>query len=616
MCGIAFLHASTRHSEKRSLCITQALDDMAHRGPDDSRVIMEGPAICGHRRLSIIDLAASHQPMRSPDGRYVLTFNGEIYTYREIRETLARRWEFHTNGDTEVLLAGLALDGVDFISHLEGMWAFALWDTLDNTLLLCRDRMGKKPLYYTSHGDEFCCASELPALRHLSDRPWQEDAHSTADYLRYGYCLPGYTAYENIREVLPGHYLIWSARNREIIERPYWHLSVEQFAGTPVQAAKKLHETLITAIKRRMVADVEVGAFLSGGVDSSLVVGIVRQELGSPLKTFTIGFDEQAYDERQFARIIADTFGTDHYEEILGKWKEDDLEKLVLNHLGQPFADASLLPSALVSRVAARHVKVALSGDGGDELFSGYQRYQARMLLRWYTRLPQSLRNNLARLIRSLPEPMAHHSRSLLKKAHLFADLADRLTAESPYFAPLMFSPAWLQELAPDLVGLGHQPPNIPESTTPDDLQRMMLADACIYLPQDILVKVDRASMAQSLETRAPFLDRQVVELAFSLPRRWHRNGLAGKRMLHKTFSALLPASIWRRRKQGFGVPLHEWFRGGLGVKLNEFLADDPGPLRADFVRSLQKSHRCRNRDHGYRLWLIYVYLLWRIRLR
>ncbi len=592
--------------------MNRALECMAHRGPDDSRLIMEGPAICGHRRLSIIDLAASHQPMRSPDGRYLLTFNGEIYTYREIRSSLAGRWNFLTNGDTEVLLAGLMLEGVDFISQLEGMWSFALWDTLDETLLLCRDRMGKKPLYYASHEDEFCCASELPALRLLSDKPWHEDEHSTADYLRYGYCLPGFTVYENIREVLPGHYLKWSAKYGEIKERPYWSLSPEKFTGTPKQATEKLRETFITAVKRRLVADVEVGAFLSGGVDSSLVVGVVRQEIGSALKTFTIGFEEQSYDERKYARIVADIFGTDHYEEILGQWNENDLEKLILGHLGQPFADASLLPTALVSCVASRYVKVVLSGDGGDELFSGYQRYQARMMLRWYTRLPKFLRNNVARLIRSLPEPMDHHSRSLLKKAHLFADVADRLVAETPYFAPLMFSPAWLQELAPDTVGLGHQPPNIPEATTPDDLQRMMLADTCIYLPQDILVKVDRASMAQSLETRAPFLDREVVELAFSLPSQWHRNGFEGKRMLHNTFNTLLPSSIWRRRKQGFGVPLHEWFRGSLGTKLSELLANDPGPLQPGFVRSLQKSHESRNRDHGYRLWLIYVYLLWR----
>jgi asparagine synthase (glutamine-hydrolysing) len=613
MCGIAFLYAPRRHPEERRISMKRSLDCMAHRGPDDARMIMEGPAIVGHRRLSIIDLAASHQPMRSPDGRYILTFNGEIYTYQELRAGLAGRWNFVTNGDTEVLLAGLLLEGVDFIKRLEGMWAFALWDTLGESLLICRDRMGKKPLYYTTHEGVFSCASELPALRLLNDNStWQEDYHSTADYLRYGYCLPGYTAYKNIREVLPGHHLEWSSNDGKIEERSYWCLSTDKFPGTLAQAVEKLRETFIKAVKRRLVADVEVGAFLSGGVDSSLVAGVVRQKIGAPLKTFTIGFDEQAYDERRYARVVADTFGTDHYEEVLGQWNEDDLEKLILVHLGQPFADSSLLPTALVSRIASRYVKVALSGDGGDELFSGYQRYQARMMLRWYTRLPRMLRNNIAGLIRRMPEPMAHHSRSLLKKAHLFTDIADRLIAETPYFAPLMFSPAWLHELAPDMVGLGHKPPKIPESTNPDDLQRMMLADACIYLPQDILVKVDRASMAQSLETRAPFLDREVVELAFSLPRQWHRNGFGGKRMLHKAFKTLLPSSIWHRRKQGFGVPLHEWFRGSLGTKLSDLLNDDPGPLQADFVCKLQKAHADRNRDHGYRLWLIYTYLMWR----
>lgn len=612
MCGIAFLFAPRRPSEELRICMTRTLDRMAHRGPDDSRVLMESSAICGHRRLSIIDLATSHQPMRSPDGRYVLTFNGEIYTYRELRAKLASRWNFVTNGDTEVLLAGLSLEGVNFISKLEGMWSFALWDSLEERLLLCRDRMGKKPLYYASQGDEFCCASELPALRQLSDRPWHEDAHSTADYLRYGYCLPGFTAYENIREVLPGHYLVWSARDQEVKEHPYWCLAVGGFAGTEAQAANTLREVMVTAVKRRLVADVEVGAFLSGGVDSSLIVGIVRNEIGSALKTFTIGFEERAYDERQYARKIAETFGTDHYEEVLGQWHEDALEKLILDHLGQPFADASLLPTALVSSVAARHVKVALSGDGGDELFSGYQRYQARMMLRWYTRLPKALRTSFSWVIRALPEPMAHHSRSMVKKAHLFADLADRLGDETPYFAPLMFSSAWLQKLAPDLVGLGHQPPNLPESTTPDDLQRMMVADASIYLPQDILTKVDRASMSRSLETRAPFLDRELVELAFSLPRRWHRNCLGGKQLLHKSFKTLLPPAIWRRRKQGFGVPLHEWFRGSLGTKLGELVKDDPGPLRPSFIDWLQQFHKNKSRDNGYRLWLIYVYLLWR----
>lgn len=616
MCGIAFLFDEQRDPVELQARMGSALSSMEHRGPDDSRVIVNGQAMCGHRRLSIIDLTGSHQPMCSPDGRYVLTFNGEIYTYREVRVSLEGHWNFITNGDTEVLLAGLLLKGVDFIKSLEGMWAFALWDTVDQSLLLCRDRMGKKPLYYQNGGSMFCCASELSSLRMLANKSWQEDLNSTADYLRYGYCLPGYTAYQGVREVLPGHYLRWSKNGNKLEERPYWSLSTERFPGNQIQASEKLNEVLTTATKRRMVADVEVGAFLSGGVDSSLIVAIARKELGVKLKTFTIGFEEHSFDERQYARKIAEKFDTDHFEEVFSRLNEEDLEKLILNHTGQPFADASLLPTTLVSLAASRYVKVALSGDGGDELFSGYQRYQARMMLRWYTRLPLALRKNISSLIRTLPEPMVHHSRSLLKKAHLFADVADRLSTETPYFAPHMFSTTLLRELAPDIAGLGHRPPNIPASTGPDDLQRMMLADVAIYLPQDILVKVDRASMSHSLETRAPFLDRDVVDLAFRLPPNWHRNMFGGKRMLKKAFKDLLPSVIWRRRKQGFGVPLHEWFRGVLETKLQDLLSEDSGPLLADNVLKMQQAHKCRKKDHGNQLWMIYNYLLWRKKIR
>lgn len=592
--------------------MTRALSIMAHRGPDDSRMLIDGQAVAGHRRLSIIDLDGSRQPMRSPDGRYILTFNGELYTYQELRRSLSGRWDFVTNGDTEVLLAGLLLEGIDFIQRLDGMWAFALWDTVEQSLLLCRDRMGKKPLYYHNTQAEFSCASELPALRILSCTTWCEDQRSTSDYFRYGYCLPGYTAYEDVREVLPGHYLVWSAKNGSLTEQSYWSLPADCFVGSQEQAIEKLHDTLVTATEKRMVADVEVGAFLSGGIDSSLIVGILRKKLGISVKTFTTGFEDHTYDEREFAQEVADLYGTEHFAEVLSALSAVDLERLILEHMGQPFADASLLPTTLVSGVASHHVKVALSGDGGDELFSGYQRYQARMMLRWYTRLPRKLRSNIAYLVRSLPEPMAHHSRSLLKKAHLFVDAADRLIAETPYYAPHMFDEPLLQELVPDIANSGNKPPCIPESTTPNDLQRMMCADVSVYLPQDILVKVDRASMSQSLEVRAPFLDRELVELAFSFPVEWHRNNFSGKLMLRKAFKDLLPSSIWHRRKQGFGVPLHDWFRGELGDKLRELLHEETGPLDSGVVFRMLKEHGSRKKDHGMKLWLIYNYLLWK----
>ena len=613
MCGVTFIHEAGTEEPALRARSKAALNALRHRGPDGEGLFSGDSWAIGHRRLSIIDIAGSPQPMWDPLRRYCLSYNGEVYNYRELRADLEPHWTFSTEGDTEVVLAGLLLKGPDFLGLMEGMWAIALWDTEDRSLFLARDRMGKKPLYYDATGPGFACASELPALRQLVEHPWHEDEDSTADYLRYGYCLPGYTAWREVREVLPGHYLHWAPGRGSVDQQGYWQLKPGRFEGTQSEAAARLRETLIQAVQRRLVADVEVGAFLSGGVDSSLVCAIVRKELGQPLKSFTIGFPDRSYDEREFAHRAAVHFGTDHYAEELSEFSPDVLQNLLLANLGQPFQDSSLLPTALVSRVAAKHVKVALSGDGGDELFSGYQRYQARAILRWYTRLPRGLRANLEHLLRMIPEPGDHHSRSLIKKAHLFCDVTERLDEETPYVAPVMFQRALRLKLAPDIVDRGHAPPGLPESTEPDDIARMMAADALVYLPQDILAKVDRASMAASLEARAPFLDRGVVELAFSLPRSWHRRGFSGKRVLHEAFGDLLPEWLWRRRKQGFGVPIHAWFRGPWGNTLSAFLSDSStGPLQAEPVLDLLKQHRAGHRDHGYRLWLIYAYLLWR----
>ncbi len=610
MCGISFLFDPSRPVGDLARCMNQSLARMAHRGPDDHGIWHSGNVFLGHRRLSIIDLSASRQPMVDPAGRYVLSFNGEIYNYEELRRALEGDWAFCSSGDTEVLLAGLAVEGVRFIERMEGMWAFALWDEHEQQLLLCRDRMGKKPLYFQVGKESFFCSSELPSLSCLSDHPWHEDLDSTADYLRYGYYLPGTTAYREVSEVLPGHYLEWR-RGQSFRQQPFWSMPLTVWQETKQEAACRLRQLFIQAVRKRLVADVEVGAFLSGGVDSSLVVSIMTRELGVRVKTFTIGFRESSYDESPFAQQVAEHCSTDHHVELLEDWGRQQLIDLVLNNIGQPFADSSLLPTTLVSKVAAGHVKVALSGDGGDELFSGYQRYQARAILRWYTRLPRLLRQGAGRLIRKLPEPMQHHSRSILKKAHLFQDIIDRMQWENPYVAPVLYSKQMFCRLFPDLEGKGHRPPGLPEQCQPDDIQQMMIADALIYLPQDILVKVDRASMACSLETRAPFLDSEVIGLAFSLPRSWHRHGLTGKRMLRYSFQNLLPSSIWQRRKQGFGVPIHKWFRKELGTELEELLLTTDSPVNGGAVRELLLQHRQGQRDHGYRLWSIYIYLLW-----
>lgn len=613
MCGLLFLHFEQGISGPHRQQAERALDRIAHRGPDDHGLVGTSDTLLGHRRLAIIDLNASRQPMQDPGGRYFLVYNGEVYNYRELRSELASAWDFRSAGDTEVVLAGLILHGDGFVQRMDGMWAFAFWDSLQKKLLLCRDRMGKKPLYYRRQRDSIACASELPALQELTGGSWCEDESSTADYLRYGYYLPGTTAYQSVQEVLPGHVLSWSRGNR-CVQRGYWSLRPGGFSGQEAQGRERLESAMIRAVRKRMIADVEVGAFLSGGVDSSLVTALMTTHCNVSPQTFTIGFSDASYDERQFARLVAEHLHTRHHEEILRDWDTYSLQSLVFDHVGQPFADSSILPAALVSAAAASRVKVALSGDGGDELFSGYQRYQARAILRWYSRLPAICRKSTEKLVRALPEPMAHHSRSIVKKAHLFLDIAERNRDETPYTAPLMYSGRDFAKLVPDLAARGHSPPGLPAVSSVDDLQAMMAADALIYLPQDILLKVDRASMAASLEVRAPFLDREVVDLAFSMPRRWHRRGRYGKRMLHTTFGGLLPAQIWARRKQGFGVPVHEWFRNEPGRRLETLLQETRSPLDHSFVLGLLQSHRRQRRDHGHRLWSIYIYLLWRQR--
>jgi asparagine synthase (glutamine-hydrolysing) len=613
MCGLVFAYDAARDPRELAEAVQRALDLLAHRGPDGGKRTGGQGWSMGHRRLSIIDLAASTQPMQFGTTAPILAYNGEVYNYRELRAELTARWAFHTAGDTEVLLAGLCLDGTAFLKRAEGMWAFALWHPVHRRLTLARDRLGKKPLYVHSGPQYIYVASELPALLRMLPSPPGEDLHSTADYFRYGFTLPGFTLYQGVHEVLPAHVLTW-APGRLPETEAYWQLRPGGFIGTKAEAAEQVRELLARAVSRRMVADVEVGAFLSGGIDSSIICTLMTEVAAQPPKTFTIGFDDAAFDERPYAREIARRLGSSHLEQCVEGIELEALMQLILRHVGQPFADASLLPTTLVSRLAAAHVKVALSGDGGDELFCGYQRYIGRVLLRWYARLPGSLRRVAEKGIRLLPEPTAHHSRSLLKKAHLFLDIANAETTSRAYVAPRWFTDKDLSKLAPDLAGLGHEPPAIPPETRLDDLEQMMYRDAVIYLPSDILLKVDRASMSASLEARAPFLDTMLVELAFSMPAAYHRQGLRGKELLRQAFGDVLPGSVWRRRKQGFAVPVHRWYREACGESLLERVAAQPSCLKPTSVRELLHQHRSGARDLGNRLFQVDTYLRWQQR--
>lgn len=614
MCGLIFAFDPQRSADDLLAAGAAALARLRHRGPDDEGLEAEAPWLLGHRRLSIVDLRGSHQPMWDVSRRYCLVFNGEIYNYLELRKELEAYWHFRTRGDTEVLLAGLVRWGPTYLQRAEGMWALALWDSSERRLLMARDRMGKKPLFFRWASDTaFACASELPALRALSCEPWREDPDATADYLRYGFALPGTTAYLGVQELLPGHFAEWHP-GRPPRQCPYWRLVLEPFKGSKQEAAEELRNRLRTAVSRRLVADVEVGSFLSGGVDSSLITSLAVELSSAPVQTFAIGFTDPSFDERPFARQVAGRLGTRHHEDCLDTLAPETLESLVFDVVGEPFADPSLLPTARVAQLAARHLKVALSGDGGDELFSGYQRYQARAMLRWYTRCPRAIRVMIETGVRALPEPLAHHSRSLIKKAHLFIEAAKREGTDKAYVAPRVLSSEQLALVSPELVPHGHRAPMLHTEMDLDSVQEMMAFDSLVYLPQDILRKVDRATMAHSLEARAPFLDSSLIAFSLSLPRHWHRHGLVGKRLLREAFSQYLEPATWQRRKQGFSVPVGAWFRGALGDELRHLAASDPGPLRRQGIDCLLKLHRSNRRDLGLVLWTLYVYLLWRAR--
>lgn len=612
MCGMTFIHDAALGREAIAARCHTAIHAMAHRGPDGIATAGDDDWQMGHARLAIIGISDGQQPMSDPEQRWSIVFNGEIYNYLELRAELADAWSFRTGSDTEVLLAGLVRRGESFLTRLNGMWAFALWDRRERRLLLARDRLGKKPLYVRAERDRLACASELPALRALSATSPEVDLDTLADTLRYGCPLPGHTVDVGTTEVLPGHVAHWSP-GTALRQQAYWGLP-QQPVPSAADGGERVLELLESAVRYRLVADVEVGAFLSGGVDSSLVSALAARHTDHPLRTFSIGFSDASFDETAYAARMAQFLGTRHESAVYAGSDRAEMLRLIVGHVGMPFGDASLLPTAAVSALAARHVKVALSGDGADELFGGYQRYLGRTLLRWYSRLPAPLQRGAESLLRVLPEPLHHHSRSLLKKAQLFvrnAALA-RGHGAAGYVAPRFFSEAEIAVLAPSLSGRGHAPPALPERVRADDVLAMMQADALVYLPQDILVKTDRASMAHSLEQRCPFLDYRLVELALSQPSAAHVRGLRGKALLRTAVGRLAPPWLWRRRKQGFAVPLGAWFRGEFADDLSAALRrSDRHALDPAAVASLLAEHRSGNVDHGQRLWLLWTVAAW-----
>ncbi|WNC45872.1 asparagine synthase (glutamine-hydrolyzing) [Thermosynechococcus sp. GLH187] len=647
MCGlVGFLNAAFLGDWAAT--IRKMNGTLSHRGPDDEGVWIDEAAgiALGHRRLAILDLSpAGHQPMASACGRYVLVFNGEIYNHLELRQELtalgaAPPWRGHS--DTETLLAAFSHWGVTTaLEKLVGMFALALWDRKTRTLTLARDRIGEKPLYYGWVNGALVFASELKAIRAYPAFANLINRDALALYFRYSWIPAPYSIYEHIWKLPAGTYLQWSAEslrpNIQGTPQAYWSLQTviekgltHTFQGTEADAATELEYLLRQSLQGQLLADVPLGAFLSGGVDSSTVVALMQSLSSQPVKTFSIGFYEDAYNEAQYAKAVAQHLGTDHTEYYLtGQEARDVIPKLT--HLyDEPFADSSQIPTHLVSMIARQEVTVALSGDGGDELFGGYVRYLLTpAILGKIERLPKPVRRTLASLLKKLSPrqwdqlfgglsiflPQNLRYTTIGDKIAKLAKLCEMTSDKEVYLSFLS-----LIDLPSQFVLNSQEPLLIQEKL--DQLSHqlpfesyMMALDLLTYLPDDILVKVDRAAMGVSLETRIPFLDHRIVEFAWTLPLDMKIRQRQGKQVLRKLLYRYVPPPLIERPKMGFGIPLAQWLRSELrdwgATLLNPTRLQQEGYLHPDLVWQYWQEHQTGKRNWAGQLWEVLMFQSW-----
>ena len=616
MCGIAGYVLSEGKADQarvRAMC-----DCLRHRGPDDEGFHLDAGCALGMRRLSIIDLPGGHQPISNEDGSVWVVFNGEIYNYRELRADLeSRGHRFRTHSDTETLVHLYEDAGPGGVARLRGMFAYALWDAREGRLLLARDRFGKKPLYYAALREGLFFASELSALKQasLADSSALElDQDALRFYFQFNYIPEPLTAYRGIRALRAGHWLTCDARGG-IREERYWKLpapAIEAPAGlTEEQAADQLRNQFDEAVRLRMLADVPLGAFLSGGIDSSSVVASMAMQSPAPVKTFSIGFEESGFNELPYARMVAEKYGTEHHEILVRPDSLRLVEKLA-EHFGQPFGDSSAIPTYLVSEFAAQHVKVALSGDGGDELFGGYQSFLAVSEGR-LNGLPGAFSGAVSQLAGLLP--YSAYGKNRLRMLSRASELERYFEFNyAPYFLrERLLDPAWM--LPADDGFLRRTFADCLLDEPADVLSQAMYFEACANLTGDMLVKVDRMSMAASLEVRCPLLDHQLAEFAATLPHSWKIANGQGKRILLRALAGRLPAQLLSRPKMGFAVPLAQWFRGSLRAMLWDRLLQprflERGMVRPAFVRHLLEEHQKERRDNHHWLWSLLMLELW-----
>jgi asparagine synthase (glutamine-hydrolysing) len=592
-----------------------------HRGPDAGAVWMDDNIGFVHRRLSILDLSeAGTQPMISNSGRYAIAFNGEIYNYLELRQALITAgFVFRTQTDTEVLLALFEHKGVDCLDDLNGMFAIAIWDTKTKQLFLARDRLGKKPLYYYCHNGHFAFASEIKALLPAPFVKTELRPDAVKDFFAYQYVPDPKTIYRNIHKLSPGHWLI---TNGDAIEqRQYWDVSFSSASTASEEELKSgLYDLIDDAVRLRMVSDVPLGAFLSGGVDSSAVVGLMSGHSSQPVTTCSIGFDSKRFDEVEWARKVAGLFSTDHHEFTVRENVAGNITDIA-RYFDEPFADPSFVPTYFVSQLARQKVTVALAGDGGDENFAGYSKYRTDQIENQLRNLfPGPLRRalfpGLGRLAGRINSSATRKAQSLLGTLAMEPDRSFFTT--NCFFRQSLWDELVRDDLKRETAG--YDPADITRNhyanaDTDDHLGKILYTDIKSYLPGDILVKVDRMSMAHSLETRAPLLDYRVVEYAAKLPSALKLGRKEKKYLLKKSFEKMLPEDVLYRKKMGFSVPLAQWLRHEIRDLAESIFNDDNGGLAECFdmrkVRTLWQNHLNGQLQNTQELWSMVAFELW-----
>lgn len=620
MCGIVGYIKNSGTADRSVLERMNAA--IAHRGPDDDGFFIEGGAALAMRRLSIIDVAGGRQPIHNEDRSKWIVFNGEIYNFQEIRDDLEKRGHrFYTKSDTETVVHLYDEYGPDCVNHLRGMFAFAIWDTREKTLFLARDRVGKKPLLYSHQASgDLIFGSEFQALLAHPDISREVDMAAIDGYLSF-LCVPApRTAFKSIRKLEPGHWLKWS--DGQIETRRYW---LPEFSKkikiTEQEAVEETTRQLREATKLRLISEVPLGAFLSGGVDSSIVVALMAELTDRPVKTFSIGFEEQDFSELKYARRVAEHVGAE-YNEFIVRPNALDVLPLLVEHYGEPYADSSAIPTYYVAKETRKHVTVALNGDGGDESFAGYERYAAMKLAENYQRIPGVLRKPFIEKAVSLL-PSSELKRSRVRDLKRFLKAAELPKTERYLRWVSAFDGKGKTDIYTDEFARTVSSEN--SSRVLDEwfarvngsgiVDAALLTDQMTYLPNDLLVKVDIATMANSLEARSPFLDHKVIEFAASLPGGMKMRGLQTKSLLKKVAANLVPRDVVYRRKMGFGVPIGKWFRGEMKDFISEVLLSERsltrGIVRPEVLRRYVTEHTAAQRDHSFQLWAFLMLELW-----